>query len=103
VALSRRIGTHTGGISISVLSTAVHPNGVEESALLDGSYLQTKLIMKGEATSNKVEELFSLMKSILTEARFDSQSKVIEILKEKKAGMEARISGRFVVILFQFE
>lgn len=93
VALSRRIGTYTGGIDLSVLTTAVHPKGAKESAVLDGNYLQTKLIMKGKATSDKTDELFSLMKTILTEARFDSKNRVIEILKEDKARMEARISG----------
>lgn len=101
VALSRRIGTHTGGISVSVLSTAVHPDGADESAVLGGNHLQTKLIMKGKSTSDKTDEMFSLMKTILTEARFDSQLKVIEILKENKAGMEARISGRYVSVCTQ--
>jgi Zn-dependent M16 (insulinase) family peptidase len=93
VALSRRIGTYTGGIDVSVLTTAVHPNGAEQSAVLDGNYLQTKLIMKGKATSDKTDELFTLMKTILTDARFDSKNRVIEILKEDKARMEARIQG----------
>jgi hypothetical protein len=34
------------------------------------------------------------MKTILTEARFDSRNRVIEILKEDKARMEARVQGR---------
>jgi presequence protease len=94
VALSRRIGTYTGGIDVSILTTAVHPTGAKESAVLDGYHLQTKLIMKGKATSDKTDELFSLMKTILTEARFDSRNRVIEILKEDKARMEARVQGR---------
>jgi len=93
VALSRRIGTYTGGISVSVLTTAVHPEGATEGAILDGNHLQTKLIIRGKATSDNAGELFSLMKSILTEAKFDSQSRVIEMLKETKASMEARIRG----------
>ena len=93
VALSRRIGTYTGGIDVSVLTTAVHPTGAEESAVLDGNHLQTKLIMKGKATSDKTDELFTLMKTILTDARFDSKNRVIEILKEDKARMEARVQG----------
>ncbi|KAG7356157.1 peptidase M16C family-associated protein [Nitzschia inconspicua] len=93
VALSRRIGTYTGGIDVSVLTTAVHPKGAMESAVLDGNHLQTKLIMKGKATSDKTDELFSLMRLILTEARFDSKNRIIEILKEDKARMESRIRG----------
>jgi Zn-dependent M16 (insulinase) family peptidase len=94
VALSRQIGTHTGGISVSVLTTAVHPEGADESLVLDGTHLQTKLIMKGKATGEKTGKLFSLMKTILTDARFDSRNRVIEILKEDKARMESQIRGR---------
>jgi hypothetical protein len=84
VELSRRIGTHTGGISVDWLTTAVHPEGSDPTEVLDGNYLQTKLLIKGKATSEKTDELFSLMKLVLTDARFDSKSKVIEILKQEK-------------------
>ena len=94
VALSRQIGTHTGGIDVSTLTTAVHPEGSDESKVLAGNHLQTKLIIKGKATSDKTETLFSLMKLILTEARFDSQARVIEMLKESKARAQSMISGR---------
>ncbi|KAL3914188.1 MAG: hypothetical protein SGILL_006200, partial [Bacillariaceae sp.] len=93
VALSRRIGTYTGGIDVSILTTAVHPTGKPENEVLDGNQLQTKLIMKGKATSDKTDELLSLMKTVLTDARFDSQSRVIEMLKENKARMEAQVQG----------
>jgi presequence protease len=93
VGLSRRIGTYTGGIDASILTTAVHADGADESAVLDGNYLQTKLFLKGKATSDNTDELFTLMKTILTEARFDSQSRVIELLKESKARVEAGIRG----------
>ncbi|CAJ1907559.1 unnamed protein product [Cylindrotheca closterium] len=93
VELSRKIGTHTGGISVSVLTTAVHPDGSDESDILDGNYLQTKLIMSGKATSDKTTELFDLMKMILTDARLDSQSRVIEMLKESKSRRESAIIG----------
>eukprot|EP00934_Nitzschia_sp_Nitz4_P007392 Nitzschia sp. Nitz4//scaffold3_size479765//55688//59203//NITZ4_000022-RA/size479765-processed-gene-0.48-mRNA-1//1//CDS//3329550524//7382//frame0 len=91
VALSRQIGMHTGGLGVSVMNTAVHPSGSARGKVLDGNYLQTKLILKGKATSDKTEELFSLMKMVLTEARFDSKTRVIEMLKEMKAGAESRI------------
>eukprot|EP00980_Cylindrotheca_fusiformis_P030927 scaffold25645_cov206-Cylindrotheca_fusiformis.AAC.2 len=94
VDLSRRIGTHTGGISAGVLTTAVHPEGADESQVLDGNHLQTKLIMSGKATSEKITELLDLMKLILTEARFDSRSRVIEMLKESKSRRESQIIGR---------
>lgn len=93
VGLSRRIGTYTGGIDVSVLTTAVHPDGADESLVLDGNYLQTKLILRGKATTDNVDELFTLLKTILTESRFDSQSRVIELLKESKARSESGIRG----------
>jgi len=93
VELSRKIGTHTGGISVNVLTTAVHPDGTDESDILDGNYMQTKLVMSGKATSDKTTEMFDLMKLILTDARLDSQSRVIEILKESKSRRESGIIG----------
>jgi len=93
VGLSRRIGTHTGGVSVNLLTTAVHPEGAEESEILDGNYLQTKLMVKGKATTDKTTELFDIMKLILTDARLDSQKRVIEMLKESKARAESAIVG----------
>jgi Zn-dependent M16 (insulinase) family peptidase len=96
VALSRRIGTHTGGIGVSLLTTAVHPEGSDESTIMTGTNLQTKLILRGKATSDKTEELFSIMNLILTDARLDSKGKIIEILKENKSRMEGTVRGRYV-------
>jgi Zn-dependent M16 (insulinase) family peptidase len=96
VALSRRIGTHTGGINVNLMTTAVLPEGGDQSTVISGNHMQTKLIMKGKATSDKTEELFSLMNLILTDAQLDSKTRVIEILKEKKSRMESGISGRYV-------
>jgi len=93
VALSRQIGIHTGGIDVSTLTTAVHPTGSDPSKVLDGNHLQTKLIIKGKATSDKTEKLFSLMKLILTEANLDSKTRIIEMLKEEKSRAESRIRG----------
>jgi len=93
VGLSRRIGTHTGGVSVSLMTTAVHPEGSDESLVLDGNYLQTKLMVKGKATSDKTTELFDLMKLILTDARLDSKNRVIEMLKESRSAKESQIIG----------
>jgi Zn-dependent M16 (insulinase) family peptidase len=76
-----------------VMTTAVHPDGLDESNVLEGDHLQTKLIVRGKATSDNSDKLFSLMKLILTEAHLDSRARVIEILKEDKSRTEARISG----------
>lgn len=94
VALSRQIGINTGGISVSSLTTAVHPEGADEDKVLSGNYLQTKLIVRGKATSDKTDKLFSLMKLVLTEARLDSKARAIEMLKEAKSRAESGIRGR---------
>ena len=94
VALSRRIGTYTGGLSVTTLTTAVHPDGSSQKSILEGNNLQSKLLVRGKATSDNIGELFNLMKIVLTDANFDAKSRVIEMLKETKAGMEAGIGGR---------
>jgi len=53
----------------------------------------SKIVLKGKATSEKTDELFSLFQLILTEARFDSKSRVVEMLKESKSRMESSIQG----------
>jgi Zn-dependent M16 (insulinase) family peptidase len=93
VALAHRIGTYTGGIDVSLVNTVVHPTGVDQSECLDGKKMQTKLFLRGKATPEKVDELFSIMKLMLTDARLDSKAKVIEMLKESKARMESSIQG----------
>lgn len=93
VALSRKIGTHTGGISVSTLITAVNPEGSDESITSPGDNMQAKLLIQGKATSEKIDELFSLFNLMLTDARLDSQSKVIELLKESRSRLESRIQG----------
>ena len=94
VALSRQMGIHTGGISASTMTTAVHPEGSDEKKVLDGNHLQTKLMIRGKATSDKTDKLFSLMKLILTEANLDSKTRIVEMLKEEKSRAESRIRGR---------
>lgn len=93
VALSRAIGTHTGGINVALVSTPVTPEGADESAVSDGTHLVTKLVLRGKATSDKTDELFDIYKLILTDAKLDSQSKVIEMLKESRSRLEAGIQG----------
>lgn len=93
VALSRRIGTYTGGVSVNVMTSSVTPEGADESAVRDGSNMVTQLMIRGKATSDKADELFSLFKIILTDAKLDSKSKVIEMLKETKSRLESGIQS----------
>eukprot|EP00978_Attheya_sp_CCMP212_P002284 scaffold4708_cov55-Attheya_sp.AAC.1 len=93
VALSRRIGTYTGGVSVSVMTTPVRPDGVDESVTTDGTKMITKLLVRGKATSANMDELFNIFKIVLTDANLDSKSKVIEMLKETKSRIESSIQG----------
>lgn len=87
------IGTHTGGVDVSVFKTAVHPAESDESVCTAGTNLQTKLLIQGKATSDKTDELFSIFKLVLTDARLDSQAKVIELLKESRSRLQSRVQG----------
>lgn len=93
VALSQRIGIYTGGISVDILDTPVKRSGIPGNQVTDCESMITKLVIKGKATSENMDELFALFKLILTDAKLDSQSKVVEMLKEKKSRMESNIQG----------
>lgn len=93
VALTQRIGTYTGGIGASILTSGVNRDGVDDAEITDCNTMVTKLVIQGKATSDRTDELFSLFRSMLTDANLDSQSKVIEMLKEGKAGLESSIQG----------
>lgn len=92
VALSQRIGTNTGGINVGLLTTAVHAEGGEK-VVQNGEQMCTKLYLQGKATSDKTEELLSIMKLMLTEARLDSQTRVIEMLRESRSRLESMIQS----------
>ena len=93
IELSRKIGTYTGGVSVSLSLTGLKKDGAPQNAVSDGSHLMTKLFIRGKATRDRTEDLFSIYKLILTEANLDSQTKVLEILRESKAKLEAGIQG----------
>jgi Zn-dependent M16 (insulinase) family peptidase len=73
--------------------TAVNIEGADESITSPGDNIQAKLLIQGKATSEKIGELFSIFELILTDARLDSKSKVIEMLKESKSRLESRVQG----------
>ena len=75
------------------MTTAVNPKGIDESVVVSGESMITKLVIQGKATSDNVDELLSLYNLILTDAKLDSQSKVIEMLKETKSRLESRVQG----------
>jgi Predicted Zn-dependent peptidases, insulinase-like len=93
VQLSQRIGTHTGGVGVSLMKTSVNPDSVPSYAIYEGNNMISKLSIRGKATSDKTGELFSIFKLILTEAKIDSKKKVVEMLKETKSRIESSIQG----------
>jgi presequence protease len=90
---SYHTGTHTGGIDASLLTTAVYPEGVDESTVTSGENMITKLMIQGKVTTEKIDELFSIFHLVLTDAKLDAKTKVIEMLREKKSNLESRIQG----------
>jgi len=93
VAISRAIGTYTGGISLSMLQSSVIPEGADGSEVGDDSHMMTKLFLRGKATSDQVDKLFDFYKLLLTDAKLDSQKKAVEMLKESKSRIESSIQG----------
>lgn len=86
-SLSRRIGAHTGGISISLLND--HKNAMGKVADPDDATLY--LLVRGKATGDKVDELFALFQEILLNAKLDNQKRAIEMLKESKIRKEGSV------------
>jgi len=91
VALSRKIGTHTGGVSVSVMVSTVNEDGYKEGVVGKGEHLVSKIVLGGKATSDKTGELFSIFDLILRDAKLDSQAKIIETLREARSGLETSI------------
>lgn len=93
VALSRKIGTHTGGVSVSSMIAGVNEDGRKDGTVTAGQHFVTKLFISGKSTSDKTDELFSIFDLILRDANLDSQAKIIEMLREAKSGKESAIQG----------
>ncbi|KAL7522972.1 hypothetical protein ACHAWX_007720 [Stephanocyclus meneghinianus] len=93
VALSRKIGMHTGGVSVSTMITGVNKDGAPEGVIGEGEHFVSKLTISGKATSDKVDEMFSIFDLILRDANLDSRAKIIEILKESKSRKESSVQG----------
>jgi len=87
-AFSRIIGSKTGGLSCSKL------NALKWGA--DGTVgnpddIVFRFVVHGKSTVSQVDDLLSLMYEGITDTNLDSQSRVIEILKSSRAGMESSL------------
>lgn len=86
-------GTHTGGVSVNLMTTAVHAEGKEQGVSSSGENMLTKMIIRGKATSEKIDKLFDIFRMVLTDANLDSKAKVIELLREKRSRIESSVQG----------
>ncbi|MFW5748635.1 MAG: insulinase family protein [Chloroflexota bacterium] len=90
VSLTQRIGRKTGGISTSNLVS--EPYG-------DGDLVAWKFV-RGKATVAQVGDLLDILYDVLTDARFDDQARLRQIVLTEKARMESSLvpaGHRFVL------
>merc|ERR1719163_1296298 len=78
VALQRKIGARTGGISPSMIYEQMAGEG---GAVGDPLAVTAHLALRGKATVEKADDLFELTHALLSDANLDNaQSKAIEML-----------------------
>jgi len=87
VALSRRIGTYTGGIGVSTLRTLKHKDGT----ISDPDDVVFRLVVRGKAVESRVPELASLLESVLLDAQLSNGRRGAEILREARAGLRSAV------------
>jgi presequence protease len=88
VALTRRIGATTGGISTSYLSDLKHAPG----KVSDPDDALFYFVVRGKATKENIPELFEIFQDILLNSKItDNRKRALEILKETKIRAEASI------------
>merc|ERR1719424_2657867 len=88
VALQRRIGARTGGISFSTLTTQeVGEHGMMSPA--DPMAAVHRLAIRAKGTVEKARDMFDLVHQMLSDAQFDAQPKVVELLTETKSRFES--------------
>uniref|UniRef100_A0A7S2FA16 Peptidase M16C associated domain-containing protein n=1 Tax=Octactis speculum TaxID=3111310 RepID=A0A7S2FA16_9STRA len=88
VSLSRRIGSKTGGLGVSVLREVKIP---ADNVVVAGDDLVQRLFVRGKAVASSSEDLFDIVTDILTGAQLNNQKRVVEMLKESKARQESSL------------
>lgn len=63
----------------------------EDDTIATGDELVHRLFLRGKAVGGKADDLFDLARDVLMTARLDNQKRVIEMLKESKAGLESSL------------
>eukprot|EP01041_Mallomonas_annulata_P007213 gene7214-14710_t len=87
VALSRRIGSDTGGVSVSYQTEVKLASG----RVSNPNDVITLLIVRGKATVDKLGSLFSIVEDVLLSANLGNQKRAVEILRESKARRESSV------------
>lgn len=90
IALTRKIGTHTGGIRCSSKISFKHPKG---GLITSSGDLVSNIFVRGKAVSDKVGDLFEIIHDVLTDANLDNKKRVLEMLKESKARYQSAVVG----------
>jgi len=86
VAMQRRIGARTGGISTAMIYE--QPVGAE-GKIADPLSSVAYLALRGKATKEKASDLFDLSHALLADANLaDGQAKAIEMLRETQSNFE---------------
>jgi len=87
VALSRKIGAETGGISTSYLTDLKSNHGKIANA--DDVILY--LMISGKAVADKIPVMMDIFNDVLLNARLDNQKRALEMLKESKIRKETSV------------
>lgn len=88
VSLSRRIGATTGGVYATTFTGVEVPADGSVSA---GDALQHRLFLRGKAVLSKSGALFSVLDDVLKSAQLGNRKRIVEMLKESKARLEASL------------
>lgn len=83
VQLNQLIGRKTGGISVYPFTSSVR--GHEDPC--------ARLIVRGKAMAERVEDLYNLMNVVLQEVQFTDQQRFKQFVSQSKARMENRLRG----------
>jgi len=81
VALSRKIGAETGGISVSYHSDLRRTAG----KVSDPSDIVMMMMIRGKATIGKIDSLLQLIEAVLLRSNLSNQKRAVEMLKESNA------------------
>ena len=82
VAFSRRIGTQTGGLSVSYTVTSLPSQPDEVSA---------RLLLRGKSLSSKAGELFAITSDMLGSTQLANQRRAVEMLRDAISQTESSV------------